>query len=163
MQYETKKHKYTQTQRNLRTVKWPVRADDVDQAAVYYSRQNRQPQQHYHPAQQQQQQPASGYDARKLTWKKEIRAAKWFCVVLAVFALCWLPLHVMNTVTLFAGRNNLPAVIVAILLSHANSAINPVLYAYSNAKFAAAFRRLLRLPQRPASSSAAGHTLSGTV
>ena len=139
---------------------------DVDQAAVYYSQQNRQPQHHHHPdqQQQQQQQSASGNDARKLTWKKEIRAAKWFCVVLAVFALCWLPLHIMNTVALFAGRSvNLPAVVVAILLSHANSAVNPVLYAYSNAKFAAAFRRLLRLPQRPGSSSAAGHTLSGTV
>ena len=139
----------------------PVYADDVDQAAVYYSQQKSQ-RQHHQPGQQQQP-AASGNDAKKLKWKREIRAAKWFCVVLAVFALCWLPLHIMNTVTLLARRTNVPAVIVAILLSHANSAINPILYAYSNAKFATAFRRLLRLPQRSASSLSAGQTLSGTV
>ena len=58
----------------------------------------------------------------------------------------------MNAVTLFAGRNNVIAVNVAVILSHANSAVNPVLYAYSNAKFAAAFRRILRMPQQSGSS-----------
>ena len=122
----------------------------VDQAAIYYSRYSRQQQQ------QQQQQPSSRNGTRKLSWKAEIRAAKWFGVVIAVFALCWLPLHVMNAVTLFAGRTNLVAVNVAVILSHANSAINPVLYAYSNTKFADAFRRILRLhvPQRFSSEGA---------
>ena len=59
----------------------------------------------------------------------------------------------MNVVTLLAGRTNVVAVNIAVILSHANSAINPVLYAGSNAKFAAAFRRILRLPQRVTSSS----------
>ena len=74
-------------------------------------------------------------------------------VLLAVFAGCWLPLNVMNAVTLLAGRTTLDAVKSAVILSHANSAVNPVLYAYSNSAFAAAFRRILRLPQRDASAS----------
>jgi len=85
-----------------------------------------------------------------------------FGVLLAVFAACWLPLHVMNAVTLFARRTNLTVVKAAVILSHANSAVNPVLYAYSNSSFVAAFRRLLRLPQRYEASSAVG-TASATA
>jgi len=126
---------------------WSLLVAYVDQAAVYYSQQNSQQQRQQHHAQQQ---PVPGSTAkeRKLSWKAEIRAAKWFCLVLSVFAVCWLPLHFMNTVSLLAGRANLIAVNIAVILSHANSAVNPVLYAYSNAKLAAAFRRILRLPQR---------------
>jgi len=55
----------------------------------------------------------------------------WFCVVLAVFAVCWLPLSIMNTVTLLAGQTNLVAVNVAVILSHANSAANVNYSGYS--------------------------------
>jgi len=51
-------------------------------------------------------------------------------------------------------------------ISNANSAVNPVLYAYSNAKFAAAFRRILRLPQQFASAPSDVHdtdTLGATI
>jgi adenosine receptor A2b len=80
----------------------------------------------------------------KMSWKKEIRAAKWFAIVLALFAFCWLPLHVMNLVTLLTGKTCIYCIIVAVMLSHANSAINPILYAYSNSKFYTAFRAMLR-------------------
>jgi len=68
----------------------------------------------------------------------------------------------MNSVTLFAGQTSIPGVIVAVILSHANSAVNPVLYAYSNSKFIAAFRRILHLPPSHASSSAGVDTLTGS-
>lgn len=80
------------------------------------------------------------------TWKKEIRAAKWFAVVLTIFTVCWLPLHIMNCITVFSGRMLCAdCVTFAALMSHVNSAVNPVLYAYSNSKFSAVFRRMLRL------------------
>ena len=82
---------------------------------------------------------------QKMSWKKEIRAAKWFAVVLALFALCWLPLHLMNLVTLLTGHTSIPCIIVAVILSHANSAVNPILYAYSNSKFLSEFRSLLHM------------------
>jgi Mg/Co/Ni transporter MgtE len=81
----------------------------------------------------------------KMSLKKEIRAAKWFSIVLAVFALCWLPLHIMNLVTLLTGKTCVPCTVVAVLLSHTNSAINPILYAYSNSKFHKAFRAMMKL------------------
>lgn len=92
------------------------------------------------------------------SWKREIRAAKWFAVVLTVFTACWLPLHIMNCVSVFGGPTCNLCIALAVLLSHLNSAINPVLYAYSNSKFSAAFRRMLKLRPIP-SSSANGSTI----
>ncbi len=74
--------------------------------------------------------------------KKDINAAKWFAVVIFLFAVCWLPLHIMNTVTLLAGKVHLPTLTAFILLSHANSAMNPALYSLGNKKFQKAIRRL---------------------
>lgn len=87
------------------------------------------------------------------SWKREIRAAKWFAVVLTVFTACWMPLHIMNCVSVFGGPTCDVCIALAVLLSHLNSAINPVLYAYSNSKFSAAFRRMLKLRPRPSSSA----------
>jgi hypothetical protein len=75
----------------------------------------------------------------------ESRSAKWFAVVLALFALCWLPLHIINIILHIHHTTNIYVLYVAIILSHANSAMNPVLYAYANTKFKSAFRRLLGL------------------
>ncbi len=72
----------------------------------------------------------------------ETKAAKWLAVVMAFFAVCWLPLHIMNTVTLLTSQSCTACLYAAILLSHANSAINPILYAYGNSKFRQAFHKL---------------------
>ena len=76
-------------------------------------------------------------------FQRDLRAAKWFAIVIAVFALCWLPIHILNTLSLLYKPMPVPLVIIAIILSHANSAVNPVLYAYSNTKFKAAMVRLI--------------------
>ncbi|KAK2163262.1 hypothetical protein LSH36_83g06055 [Paralvinella palmiformis] len=83
--------------------------------------------------------------SRNLTFRKDAKAAMWFAVVIILFAISWLPIHIMNCVTLYGGSTCVPCLLVAIILSHANSAINPILYAYANSKFKTAFKQMMRL------------------
>ena len=78
------------------------------------------------------------------SFMKELRAAKWFAVVIFLFAVCWLPLHIMNAITRLQSPVPAPYVMAAIMLSHLNSAVNPILYAYSNAKFKTAMKKVLQ-------------------
>ena len=80
---------------------------------------------------------------RSTSFRKDAKAAKWFAVVIALFAISWLPLHVMNSMTLYGGPTCLPCLLAAIILSHANSAVNPILYAYANSKFKSAFKQMI--------------------
>lgn len=97
--------------------------------------------------------PSQSLGAKRKTLASESRSAKWFAIVLALFAVCWLPLHIMNTVSLLHQKTNIYCLYVAIILSHANSAMNPILYAYANKRFKIAFRRLLRLDTGPLDDS----------
>jgi len=80
---------------------------------------------------------------RNTALRKDTKAAKWFAVVIILFAISWLPLHIMNALLLYGGPFCLPCVLVAVIFSHANSAINPILYAYANSKFKIAFKQML--------------------
>ncbi|XP_034539817.1 adenosine receptor A2b [Notolabrus celidotus] len=77
--------------------------------------------------------------------QKEIRAAKSLSIIVGLFAICWLPVHILNCLTLF--YENLtkpePVMYVAIILSHANSAVNPIIYAYRIQDFRNTFRKIL--------------------
>uniref|UniRef100_H2YAF2 G-protein coupled receptors family 1 profile domain-containing protein n=1 Tax=Ciona savignyi TaxID=51511 RepID=H2YAF2_CIOSA len=77
--------------------------------------------------------------------RKEFRAARSLFTVIGVFALCWLPLHILNCITLFCpscGRSNW-LIDMAILLSHANSFLNPIIYAFRLREMKVAFQKLL--------------------
>lgn len=77
--------------------------------------------------------------------QKEIRAAKSLSIIVGLFALCWLPVHILNCLTLFYEDLKKPPVVmyVAIILSHANSAVNPIIYAYRIRDFRNTFRKIL--------------------
>jgi len=67
-------------------------------------------------------------------YAKEMKAARNVFIIIITFALCWLPIHMYNTLNYFYGLANFPVVLTCVFLSHANSAINPLLYAYTNRK-----------------------------
>uniref|UniRef100_A0A4W3HF81 Adenosine receptor B1a n=1 Tax=Callorhinchus milii TaxID=7868 RepID=A0A4W3HF81_CALMI len=75
---------------------------------------------------------------------KETKTTASLFLVLFLFALCWLPLHLFNCVLLLCPACPVPgpALQTAIILSHANSAINPILYAYKMKSFRRAFKAL---------------------
>ncbi|XP_060912219.1 adenosine receptor A2b isoform X1 [Labrus mixtus] len=77
--------------------------------------------------------------------QKEIRAAKSLSIIVGLFAICWLPVHILNCLTLFYKNMQKPELVmyVAIILSHANSAVNPIIYAYRIQDFRNTFRKIL--------------------
>ncbi|XP_048412654.1 adenosine A2a receptor a isoform X1 [Stegostoma tigrinum] len=80
------------------------------------------------------------------TLQKEVHAAKSLAIIVGLFAVCWLPLHIINCVNLFCENCRPPAWIMyfAIILSHANSVVNPLIYAYRIREFRQTFRKILR-------------------
>ncbi|XP_061908915.1 adenosine receptor A1b [Entelurus aequoreus] len=77
-------------------------------------------------------------------YDKELNLAKSLALVLFLFAISWLPLHIINCITLFCPRCQKPIILlyVAILLTHGNSAVNPIVYAFRIKKFRTAFRKI---------------------
>lgn len=75
---------------------------------------------------------------------KELKLAKSLALVLFLFAVSWLPLHILNCITLFSPACKIPGyfMYIAIILSHANSTINPIVYAFHIKKFRNAFRKI---------------------
>ncbi|XP_018431498.1 PREDICTED: adenosine receptor A2b-like, partial [Nanorana parkeri] len=63
---------------------------------------------------------------------REFRVASSLFLVVFCFVLCWFPIHILNVLRLFSPRWPPPEelVLTAVILSHANSAINPVIYVF---------------------------------
>uniref|UniRef100_A0A8D0H5C6 Adenosine receptor A2 n=1 Tax=Sphenodon punctatus TaxID=8508 RepID=A0A8D0H5C6_SPHPU len=79
--------------------------------------------------------------------QKEVHAAKSLAIIVGLFAVCWLPLHIINCITLFCqGCPRAPPwmMYLAIILSHANSVVNPLIYAYRIREFRHTFRKIIR-------------------
>ncbi|XP_037663809.1 adenosine receptor A2b [Choloepus didactylus] len=103
-------------------------------------------------------------DHSRTILQREIHAAKSLAMIVGIFALCWLPVHAINCVTLFqpARAEGKPkwAINLAILLSHTNSVVNPVVYAYRNRDFRYTFHRIISryvLCQKDDLKSGTGH------
>ncbi|XP_064411101.1 adenosine receptor A2a-like [Latimeria chalumnae] len=76
--------------------------------------------------------------------KREMKTATSLFLVLFLFTICWIPLHVINCFILFCPQCNipLPLLLATIILSHANSAVNPILYAYKMKSFRHTFKTM---------------------
>ncbi|XP_010875767.2 adenosine A2a receptor b [Esox lucius] len=91
--------------------------------------------------------PGVGTSSTRSTLQKEVHAAKSLAIIVGLFAFCWLPLHVINCFNLFCqdcGRPHIWVMNISIILSHANSVVNPFIYAYRIREFRHTFRRILR-------------------
>ncbi|XP_061656464.1 adenosine A2a receptor b [Syngnathoides biaculeatus] len=81
------------------------------------------------------------------TLQKEVHAAKSLAIIVGLFAFCWLPVHLINCFNYLCDscqRPHIWVLNVAIILSHANSVVNPFIYAYRIREFRQTFRRILR-------------------
>ncbi|XP_062944060.1 adenosine receptor A2a [Cynocephalus volans] len=91
-------------------------------------------------------QPLPGERAQS-TLQKEVHAAKSLAIIVGLFALCWLPLHIINCFTFFCPQcGHAPPwlMYLAIVLSHGNSVVNPFIYAYRIREFRQTFRKIIR-------------------
>ncbi|OCT91138.1 adenosine receptor A2b [Xenopus laevis] len=88
-----------------------------------------------------------GSDSSRTTLQKEVNAAKSLAIIVGLFAFCWLPIHILNCITLFEPNfyKTKPGWVMymAIILSHANSVVNPIIYAYKIRDFRYTFRKIL--------------------
>ncbi|XP_054854935.1 adenosine receptor A1-like [Eublepharis macularius] len=74
----------------------------------------------------------SAQQRRRIIVRKEVQTATSLFIIIFFFAVCWLPVHVLNTIMLFCPTCHIPSqlLMAAIILSHTNSAINPVIYVF---------------------------------
>ncbi|XP_007462726.1 PREDICTED: adenosine receptor A2b [Lipotes vexillifer] len=86
-------------------------------------------------------------DHSRTVLQREVHAAKSLAMIVGIFALCWLPVHAINCASLFqpgwAKEKPTWAMNTAILLSHANSVVNPIVYAYRNRDFRYTFHKII--------------------
>ncbi|KAK7506988.1 hypothetical protein BaRGS_00001839 [Batillaria attramentaria] len=85
---------------------------------------------------------------RKLETNRKMRnirnaanGAKAMLTIISVFTVCWMPLHVLNCISVFAPEKSprVEVLLFAIVLSHANSFMNPFIYTLKNSKIRDAF------------------------
>ncbi|KAM6992333.1 adenosine A2c receptor [Tautogolabrus adspersus] len=76
--------------------------------------------------------------------RREMKTATSLFLVLFLFTVCWIPLHVINCFLLLCPSCPVPfeLLLYAIILSHANSAVNPFLYAYTMTAFRDTFKAI---------------------
>lgn len=64
--------------------------------------------------------------------KREVKATQNLSIIVLFFMICWLPLYTINCILAFCPTCEIhPSLtIFGIVLSHFNSAVNPIMYAY---------------------------------
>ncbi|KAM4741227.1 adenosine receptor A1 [Anableps anableps] len=70
-------------------------------------------------------------------YRKELKLAKSLALVVFLFIMCWMPIHIINCIDLFCSNCKIPkfAVYIGIFMSHVNSALNPMVYAFRMKRF----------------------------
>jgi hypothetical protein len=79
-----------------------------------------------------------------ISYGREFKTAKSLFLVLFLFALCWLPLSIINCI--LYSNVKVPDILIClgILLSHANSMMNPIIYACKIKKFQKTYILILK-------------------
>ncbi|XP_034384006.1 adenosine receptor A1-like [Cyclopterus lumpus] len=76
--------------------------------------------------------------------RREMKTATSLFLVLFLFTSCWIPLHIINCFLLLCPHCSMPLelLLAAIILSHANSVVNPFLYAYTMTAYRDTFKAI---------------------
>lgn len=79
--------------------------------------------------------------------RRQVRGTIGLAYVIILYAVCWIPIHIIDSVILFAPEKmaSKPVLLTAIVLSHTNSAVNPYLYALGNSMVKRAMIQILGL------------------
>lgn len=77
--------------------------------------------------------------------KREVKATQNLSIIVLFFMICWFPLYTINCIKAFCPDCFVPPIVTffCIILSHLNSAVNPLLYAYHLKDFRAALKVLI--------------------
>ncbi|KAJ9593217.1 hypothetical protein L9F63_015216, partial [Diploptera punctata] len=80
--------------------------------------------------------------------KRERKAARTLGIIMTAFLACWLPFFLWYVITTLCGDEACycPPIVVATVfwIGYFNSALNPLIYAYFNREFRAAFKKTLQ-------------------
>lgn len=77
--------------------------------------------------------------------KREVKATQNLSIIVLFFIICWMPLYTINCIKAFCPDCYIHEKLTffAIILSHLNSAVNPLLYAYHLRDFRAALKTFI--------------------
>ncbi|XP_028591598.2 adenosine receptor A3-like [Podarcis muralis] len=91
-------------------------------------------------------QPCSmNVNGQRSFYRQEFRTAKSLALVLFLFAVCWLPLCILNCIEHLGQIQNFqPFTYMGILLTHSNSVMNPIVYTFRIKKFRETCIQILR-------------------
>ncbi|XP_034488357.1 octopamine receptor beta-1R [Drosophila innubila] len=80
------------------------------------------------------------------TMRRERKAARTLGIIMSAFLLCWLPFFLWYIIFTLCDSCKTPRIVVGILfwIGYFNSALNPIIYAYFNRDFRAAFKKTLK-------------------
>ncbi|KAH8277015.1 hypothetical protein KR026_003912 [Drosophila bipectinata] len=80
------------------------------------------------------------------TMRRERKAARTLGIIMSAFLICWLPFFLWYIVSSLCDSCITPRLLVGILfwIGYFNSALNPIIYAYFNRDFRAAFKKTLK-------------------
>ncbi|EDV91364.1 octopamine receptor beta-1R [Drosophila grimshawi] len=80
------------------------------------------------------------------TMRRERKAARTLGIIMSAFLLCWLPFFLWYITFTLCDSCKTPRIVVGILfwIGYFNSALNPIIYAYFNRDFRAAFKKTLK-------------------
>ncbi|XP_044139459.1 adenosine receptor A3-like isoform X1 [Bufo gargarizans] len=98
---------------------------------------------------QQMRKRVSNLHVNKSTYSRELKITISLVFVMGLFALCWLPISILNCISYFYPnivRTNAfqPALYLCIVLSHLSSVINPIIYSLKIKKFKSTFIHIIK-------------------